>query len=268
MKHLAGFHALARGVFSRKRWLRQLAGYYLRPPRQTYSRASSPSSIQCDSNELGRFVWRRLLPEVGCFPYPPHELMLMCAAATWLRPKLIIEWGTNVGASARVWWEVVKRYRIDTQIHSIDLPASLEHFENPGSQRGMLVRGLDVTLHEGDGADVACRLISGSNTDDILVFIDGDHATQSVFREGTEIWKQCPNAAILFHDTYESLSVKSGPREAVRQLLAARSDDPVIYETQIGHPGMTLVIPRCSTFSDQLEPAPGQVADNQAQARS
>ena len=125
-----------------------------------------------------------------------------------------------------------------------------------------------MALYEGDGADVACRLISGSNTDDILVFIDGDHATQSVFREGTEIWLQRPNAAILFHDTYESASVRSGPREAVRQLLAARSDDRVIYETQIGCPGMTLVIPRCSTSSDQLEPATGQVADNEAQAHS
>jgi hypothetical protein len=60
------------------------------------------------------------------------------------------------------------------------------------------------------------------------------------------IWGHCPDAAILFHDTYESPNTESGPRAALRRLLAGRTDDPLICETQIGRPGMTLVAPRCS----------------------
>jgi hypothetical protein len=60
------------------------------------------------------------------------------------------------------------------------------------------------------------------------------------------IWGHCPDAAILFHDTYESPNTESGPRAALRRLLEGRTDDPLICETQIGRPGMTLVVPRCS----------------------
>jgi hypothetical protein len=183
------------------------------------------------------------MPVIGPFPYPPHELMLMGAAAIWLRPRLIIEWGTNVGASARVWWEVAKRYGLDTEIHSIDLPTGADHFEHPGRNRGVLVRGLGVTLHQGDGVEVACDLISKRHVVAPLIFIEGDHSASAVLREGSEIWHLCPAASILFHDTFESRGSQSGPREALGQLLAMRQDKPRLYEMQIGPAGMILVVP-------------------------
>jgi len=57
--------------------------------------------LECDTADLGQFVCRRLVPLLGTNPFPPNELMLMCAAMLWLRPALVVEWGTNIGKSAR-----------------------------------------------------------------------------------------------------------------------------------------------------------------------
>jgi len=211
--------------------MRSAAGFYFRPPHQSRARVSDPAGIRCDCHELGRFVLQRLVPAIGPFPYPPHELMLMCAAVIWLRPQLIVEWGTSVGASARVWWETTQRYGLNAEIHSIDLPPGVGHFEHPGRNRGVLVRGLSVALHQGDGAEVACDLISAGHVEDPLVFIDGDHAASAVLLEGSAIWRLRPAASILFHDTFEAPGGPSGPREALRQLLAMRKDKPRLYVT-------------------------------------
>jgi hypothetical protein len=105
------------------------------------------------------------------------------------------------------------------------------------------VKNLGVHLHEGDGVETAVKLIREENAEDPLVFIDGDHAKESVLREASAIWSNFPKASILFHDTFEGLDCKSGAREALRELLANRSDRPLVYDLPVGHPGMTLVVP-------------------------
>jgi hypothetical protein len=178
--------------------------------------------------------------------------MLMCSALLWLRPRLVVEYGTNIGVSARVFWETSKHYDLHTVIHSIDLPSDSAYMKgctdwtaslSPARARGILVKNLGVHLHEGDGVETAVKLIREENAEDPLVFIDGDHAKESVLREASAIWSNFPKASILFHDTFEGLDCKSGAREALRELLANRSDRPLVYDLPVGHPGMTLVVP-------------------------
>src|ERR1035437_3663541 len=121
--------------------------YMARPPQRQNS--VTTTNLECDTASLGQFVCRKLVPLLGTNPFPPTELMLMCAAMLWLRPTLVVEWGTNIGASARVWHETNVRYGLGADVHSIDLPDSISHPEHPGPRRGLLVRGLPVHLQIG-----------------------------------------------------------------------------------------------------------------------
>ncbi|MBI5690280.1 MAG: class I SAM-dependent methyltransferase [Verrucomicrobia bacterium] len=201
--------------------------------------------LECDAPELGRFVWHRLLPVVETSPYPPHELMLMCAVVVHLRPDVIVEWGTHLGVSARVFHEVAQAYGVATQVHSIDLPPGVAHAEHPGDRRGLLVRHLPVTLHEGDGPVVAQALLRHARNP--LVFIDGDHRYESVLRDGRLVLQAAPNAALLFHDTFfqPGSGYNHGPHDSIRVLLRefGREDCQVI-EAALGLPGLMLVMPR------------------------
>jgi hypothetical protein len=233
---------LARNVARAKLRLRSLLGYYFKPPRQPLSLANHPAGLVCDPTELGRFVQYGLLPIVGSLPYPPNELMLMSAAMVWLRPALVIEWGTNIGVSARVFYEVSRHYDIGAEIHSIDIPSDTPHFENPRHQRGILVHGLDVKLHVGDGLQTALNLLSNQRSNPVLIFLDGDHSKSSVLREASGIWRVNPDCPILFHDTFPSSDDDHGPRSALKELVAGNGS-LALYETQLGRPGMTFVVP-------------------------
>jgi hypothetical protein len=203
--------------------------------------------LNCDTNDLGRFVQFVLLPVVGTFPYPPSELMLMSAAVASIRPEIIIEWGTNTGVSARVFLETTRRYSIESEIHSIDLPSGTEHFEHPKWRRGILVRGRDVVLHEGDGLATAMMILAANVGRRPLVFIDGDHAEAVVKREAETLWGIYPDLPILFHDTYvdpKNHVPANGPGLAIRDIVRRDAHRWVVTETGLGRPGMTLVVPR------------------------
>lgn len=203
--------------------------------------------LNCDTNDLGRFVQFRLLPLVGAFPYPPDELMLMAATVVSIRPEIIIEWGTNIGVSARVFLETTRRYSIRSKIHSIDLPFDAEHFEHPKWRRGILVRGRDVTLHEGDGLTTAMTILAANVGRSSLVFIDGDHAETAVRREAETLWEAYPTLPILFHDTFvdpETNVPANGPGLAIRDLVRCERHRWTVLGTGLGRPGMTLIVPR------------------------
>lgn len=232
---------------SLKRRLRWRLGYYLHTPkrRDVALQHERRNMTGCNTVELGKFVWFRLLPVVGVMPFPPHELMLMCAAVVCLRPNLVVEWGTHIGVSARVFWEANRRYHIGCTIHSIDLPERVRHFEHPGRMRGRLVRGRDVILHQGDGLEIACGIIRDSGDPEPLVFIDGDHAKATVLREATTLWTLFPRAAILFHDTFidPTTPEANGPGEALHEVLNSIDRPAFTLEAGLGKPGMTLVVP-------------------------
>jgi predicted O-methyltransferase YrrM len=213
-----------------------------KPTQKVHSEVRS--LLECDCHDLGLFVWRRLLPLVGTTPFPPDEIMLMSAAVLHVKPDVIIEWGTNIGVSARIFFEVSRAYGLEVDTHSIDLPPTVDHPEHPHRRRGFLVRHLPVTLHEGDGPEVAKSLLAKARRP--LVFIDGDHQYTSVLRDGRAVIESAPAAAILFHDTFFQPGARynHGPHEAVRTIVQELEGRYQVLEASLGLPGMTLLLPR------------------------
>lgn len=207
-------------------------------------------NIQCSEFEvdnwlLSDFIVKKLIPVVGTHPYPIAELNLMVAAVCRLKPQQIFEWGTNIGKSARIFYESGKRFGIPLEIHSIDLPDDLDHQEHPRSSRGRMVKGYSgVSLYQADGLSKSIELYQRRPQDRTLVFIDGDHSYESVSRELAGIVEAMPNAAILLHDTYyqsEQSGYNIGPYKAVTQVLAAMPGRYRVMSTTTGLPGMTLL---------------------------
>ncbi len=204
------------------------------------------SEFEVDNWIISEFVLKELVPIVGIHPYPLNELMFMTAAVCRLKPTHIYEWGTHIGKSARIFYEITKRFSITSEIHSIDLPDNVRHGEHPMKTRGILVKNIrNVTLHQGDGLTVAlalCRKIKRISTP--LFFLDGDHEYLSVKRELTGIIKAVSLASILVHDTFYQ-SRKSGynigPYRAIFESLHTTRTKYRTLSTNMGLPGMTLL---------------------------
>jgi len=195
---------------------------------------------------LSRFVIDRLVPLVGFHPFPISEQMLMTAATCRIRPTHIMEWGTNIGISARIFHEICKVFSVKAEIHSIDLPDQERHEEHPGQQRGRLVRGISqVRLHQGDGLDVALDILSSVEQPvRVLFFLDGDHGYDSVSRELLTIINKVPAASILVHDTFcqsEQSGYNTGPYRAIQEVLQQTGAAFNVYSQDLGLPGMTFL---------------------------
>jgi hypothetical protein len=216
---------------------------------------SNPSINQgCTEFEVNNwvvsdFLVRNLVPVVGIHPYPINELFLMAAAVCRLRPTHIVEWGTNTGVSARIFFEVSKAFGIDVEIHSIDLPDDEKHVEHPGARRGVLVRNIPaVRLYQGDGLTEGLRICKNANGRvQPLFFLDGDHEYESVVRELKGIITEFPQAAILVHDTFYQSSDSGyniGPFNAIVDVLSSTSRPYFRLATDTGLPGMTFLWPK------------------------
>ena len=212
--------------------------------------APNPGASEFEVNNwlISDFVLSRLIPVVGVHPYPLNELMLMAGTVCRFRPTHVFEWGTNVGASARIFYETARRFEIPLEIHSIDLPADVAHVEQPGRRRGKLVKGkAGVVLHLGDGLETSLAIYrtlpKGSR---VLFFVDGDHSYESVRRELAAIVDQVAGPLVLLHDTFfqsADSGYNVGPHLAIRDVLTALPDGRRLrtMETKTGLPGMTLV---------------------------
>jgi cephalosporin hydroxylase len=209
-------------------------------------RGISCSEFEVDNWIISDFIISELIPVVGVRPYPLEELCLMTGAVCRLRPTHLFEWGTNLGKSARIFYEISHNFNIQMDINSIDLPDDVEHIEHPGQKRGVLVKGIKkVKLHQGDGLSVSlniCKNILGDKH--LLFFLDGDHSYETVKHELIEIIKAVPEANILLHDTFfqsSSSGYNTGPYRAINDVLM---EFPNIYSalsTKLGLPGMTLL---------------------------
>jgi cephalosporin hydroxylase len=214
-----------------------------------------PCEFEVDTWTLSSFVVDTLVPAVGVHPYPLNELLLMTAAVTRFRPTHIFEWGTHQGISARVFHETRSHFGLETEIHSVDLPPSRRHVEQPGDERGRYVRGIsEVTLHLGDGVTESLRILREARDAAPLFFVDGDHAYKSVRRELESIFANVPDAVVLVHDTFfqnERSGYNTGPYRAVTEFCAAH---PRIrrMDTAIGLPGMTMLYPITASFQPEL----------------
>jgi cephalosporin hydroxylase len=204
------------------------------------------SEFEVNNRLVSEFVIRKLVPAVGYQPFPLDELMLLTAAMCWLRPSHVLEWGTNVGKSARVFYETAKCFGLPTEIHSVDLPDSEDHAEHPRGSRGALVRHLkEVRLHQGDGLTTSLAILEHAK--DVrapLFFLDGDHSYGSVKRELREIILRVPSANILVHDTfYQSKDSRYNirPYQAIVDTVTTRSPSFKMIQANLGLPGMALL---------------------------
>lgn len=214
--------------------------------------APNPGATEFEVNNwaISDFVLSRLVPLVGVHPYPLNELMLMAGAVCRFRPTHVFEWGTNVGASARIFYETARQFGIPVEIHSIDLPGEVGHVEHPGSRRGKLVKGKrGVTLHLGDGLDTSLAIYGTLPANSrVLFFVDGDHSYESVSRELAGIVSKVTEPRVLLHDTFfqsPDSGYNVGPHLAIRDVLAKHQDRGGqalrLMETKTGLPGMTLI---------------------------
>jgi cephalosporin hydroxylase len=223
-------------------------------PKKEKSNSLAPnlrsSEFEIDNWKISELVIDKIVPVAGVHPFPLSELMLMTGAVARFRPKLIFEWGTHIGKSARIFYEAGQALGVSTSVHSIDLPDGVEHGEHPHEQRGQMVRGLKtVQLHQGDGLDTALGILRdarASEKDSVLFFVDGDHSYESVKRELSGIMKSAPKAAVLLHDTfYQSADsgYNTGPFRAVAVCLKHSNNKYKRVDTATGLPGMTLLYP-------------------------
>lgn len=206
------------------------------------------TEFEVDTWAISQFVTDKLVPVVGYHPFPLHELMLMAAAVCRFEPAEIFEWGTHIGKSARIFYEITAHYRVQTDVHSTDLPDDAEHGEHPHADRGKLVRGLSrVYLHQGDGLTTSLELWrAGGRKPRPLFFVDGDHSNESVLRELSGISTQVPDAAVLLHDAfYQSpdSGYNIGPYEAIESVMANWPGRFRKIHSGLGLPGMTLLYP-------------------------
>ena len=206
------------------------------------------SEFEIDNWAVSKFVLRKLVPHVGFHPFPLNELMLMVAAVAWLRPNQIFDWGTNIGKSARIFYECTAHYRIDAEIHSTDLPGSLGHNEHPGKKRGKLVQGLPrVHLHLGDGVEVSLEIWRASGRKPRPLFlVDGDHSYESVRRELRAITTQVADPGILLHDSFYQSSGSSyniGPHQAIEEIMTGTQGRFRRLFSGFGLPGLTFLFP-------------------------
>ncbi|GAA6212666.1 hypothetical protein NBRC116602_24070 [Hyphomicrobiales bacterium 4NK60-0047b] len=221
--------------------------------RVQQSHLASVPNLDCDRFEINNwilsdFVAHRLVPLVGFHPYPLNEMMLMSGAVCRFKPSYVFEWGTNLGVSARIFHETASFFKIDTQIHSIDLPDDIDHAEHPKNLRGKFVKGkANVHLHLGDGLQTSLDIYKSiPEGETVLFFVDGDHSYESVKRELSEIVKNVKSPKILLHDTFyqtEKSKYNIGPHQAVNEVMDEVSKDLNLnlVSENIGLPGMTLI---------------------------
>ena len=207
----------------------------------------SGNKFEVDNHLLAKFIVNEIIPVIGYHPFPLSELNLMTATVCRLQPDYIIEWGTHIGKSARIFYETVKATGLKTEIHSIDLPEEIEHIEHPHQNRGKLVKDITaVTLHLGDCLEVIENNFNKSEIKDkkILFFVDGDHSYESVKKELNYIINNFPKAAILLHDTFYQTPESNynvGPHQAIKEISEQYPNQYNVLETNTGLPGMTLL---------------------------
>lgn len=183
----------------------------------------------------------RLQRVVGKRPYPLDELLLMTAVFRYLQPAVVVEIGTHVGKSARIWWELSRMSGRRTAIHTIDLHDP-SHAEYPGKALGKMIKGLPVVQHYGDGFEVADQILPTFAGSTCVLFLDGDHAYESVAKELTLVSRHPNVVGVLVHDTFyqPGSAYNHGPYEAVMAFVASHPVRELVH-AHMGLPGMTYI---------------------------
>lgn len=204
--------------------------------------------FEVDNWTISEFLLEVLVPIVGIRPYPLNELAFMTAAVSWVKPTHIFEWGTHIGKSARIFYEIGSAFKQDIEIFSIDLPDDVNHVEHPRESRGQFVKDIkSVRLFQGDGVRISldhCRELKAVQGFKPLFYIDGDHSYENVLRELTEILNEVKNPSFLLHDTFFQSAESGynvGPYKAILESFGTARPEYKIRVEDDGLPGMTFL---------------------------
>lgn len=144
---------------------------------------------------------------LGLPGYGDDEVLFMASAMERHLPTHVFEWGTNVGASARIFYETSLMLGFDCEIHTIELPLeeAWRDRDHPGELRyAELLKDIPVHLHLGDGLNIALDLYATLGPRRSLFFLDGCHDTEVVLEELMLIAyrvETISDAVMLVHDT-------------------------------------------------------------------
>ncbi len=198
---------------------------------------------------ISEFVLRKIVPVVGFHPYPLTEEFLLAAVTCWYHPEYIFEWGTNIGKSARIFYEVVTQFDLKSNIYIIDLPEGEVHIELPQKgEAGFFIKDIPkVNFLRGEGLTTSLGIVNDKSiyNKKILFFLDGDHSYETIKNEIEEIYKVCQHACIVVHDTFfqtEESNYNIGPYKAIHEFLETHSNRKIIFSADMSLPGMTAII--------------------------
>ena len=140
------------------------------------------------------------IEEIGLVGYSPEELNMILDTMLDQQTDLVVEWGTNIGQSARIFYEAREWLGLPCVIHSVEIQRELGPVW--GYERGHWVKDLDVRLHIGDGVTRGVDLWHASGAHRPLFFLDDNHAESEVLRQLRMIAVEAPEAVMLIHDTH------------------------------------------------------------------
>lgn len=147
-----------------------------------------------------------LLRRVRAFNLPAYgdqEVEFFESVLERHRPTHVFEWGTNVGASARLFYEAALELDYPCEVHTTELPDELAHLDrdHPGHRYGQWIEGIPVHAHRGYGLIVSSVMHTSLAPQRALFFLDGNHAHDVVLEELNVIFWLDPAAVMVIHDT-------------------------------------------------------------------
>jgi cephalosporin hydroxylase len=208
----------------------------LRPPKPRTG--PRPALLEVDKWALSPLVLH-IARIINTHPYPLDELLLMAGAFEFHRPEIVIDIGTHMGKSARLWYEMSRILGQPAGIHTFDIQDP-DHPEFPGASLGRYIKGYPVKQHIKDGYAGALEIVRAKPDGRYLVFLDGDHSFESVRRE-LGLARMLPKGSgILVHDTFyqPGSTYNHGPYLAIEEFRQEFDFRQVIH-LQSGLPGMS-----------------------------
>ena len=160
------------------------------------------------------------LDSLGVVGYTPAEVGFVRETMAQLRPALVVEWGTNVGHSARMFHEARLSLGLDCELHSVDSVdlVPILRSSDKGRERGAMAADCGVIFHVGDGAAVAVRLARKRRVLRPLFFLDTSHEEAETYEHLSLLAEMIPGAVLLVHDV--SFARSGEPERALRRFLA------------------------------------------------
>ncbi len=204
------------------------------------------NNLELNNWVISEFITKEIIPVVDTHPFPIPEIYIMVGAVTYFNPDVVFEWGTNVGKSARIFYEIKEKFGQPFDLYTIDLPDSESHEELPhNDQFAHFIKNLPVTSLRGDGLETSLNIYKEKySKSKALFFLDGDHAEDSVTRELSGIFESCSNPCVIIHDTFfqTNPNYNIGPHKAIQSFLKSDKKRKILLETNYGLPGMTVLI--------------------------